>query len=485
LFRSPGFIAGATWLAVYTALLASGERFSVSYLFDTWQLVPWETLSTDPIRSVFYLHTQPPLWNLVLGVLGWMSPASDSLTIQMLMLILGAAAASIAALLAQRLGLGRRFATLAALLATLHPEVLRLAFFPNYELAVAVLLLGLLLASTYIGDVNATHRALMVVTCLATAIVLTRSLYHPVWLGLCLLLVWLGARRLISGRQASIAAAVPIVLIGGWVVKNELLFGTSISSWTGMNLQRSTIPIMSRQELDDMQRDGTVSAIADVRAFSPYEVYEPLMAPCEPRHRHVAVARAEAASGTSNFNYECFLPVYEQAGRDAVTVIRSRPGLFVRGRMWSLRQTYAVDNAPQRSDSIVMRTLDSVFSVGRIDVHLDTATDDWGDRDFAAVISPSRFGLLPIALYIGAFTLGARRLWQAARSRTLTGRSLCFALGALAVGWTIAVGAIGELGEQARFRTMVDPIAWVLSLSAFVPWIAALISRRQGRGGLT
>jgi hypothetical protein len=153
--------------------------------------------------------------------------------------------------------------------------------------------------------------------------------------------------------------------------------------------------------------------------------------------------------------------------------------------MWSLRQTYAVDNAPQRSDSIVMRTLDSVFSVGRIDVHLDTATDDWGDRDFAAVISPSRFGLLPIALYIGAFTLGARRLWQAARSRTLTGRSLCFALGALAVGWTIAVGAIGELGEQARFRTMVDPIAWVLSLSAFVPWIAALISRRQGRGGLT
>ena len=141
LFRSPGFIAGATWLAVYTALLASGERFSVSYLFDTWQLVPWETLSTDPIRSVFYLHTQPPLWNLVLGVLGWMSPASDSLTIQMLMLILGASAASIAALLAQRLGLGRRFATLAALLATLHPEVLRLAFFPNYELAVAVLLL--------------------------------------------------------------------------------------------------------------------------------------------------------------------------------------------------------------------------------------------------------------------------------------------------------------------------------------------------------
>ena len=125
------------------------ERFSTTYLREGWQLVPWDILSSDPVRSVWYLHIQPPGWNLVLGLVGWMTPASEAFALQLLMAAFGVAGAALAAVLASRLGLGRVAAAMVAVVATIHPEVLLLASKPTYELPVAVLLLAIAVAATF------------------------------------------------------------------------------------------------------------------------------------------------------------------------------------------------------------------------------------------------------------------------------------------------------------------------------------------------
>ena len=65
--RTAGF-SGAIWGLVYLLVSVTGQRFSTAYLGYGWQLVPYEVLRAHPIRSVWYLHIQPPLWNLMIGL---------------------------------------------------------------------------------------------------------------------------------------------------------------------------------------------------------------------------------------------------------------------------------------------------------------------------------------------------------------------------------------------------------------------------------
>ncbi|MEY3033622.1 MAG: hypothetical protein RLZ86_244, partial [Actinomycetota bacterium] len=58
--------ATVVWFAVYVLLVVTGLEFDASYLNFGWQLVPWDVLSSDPFRSVWFLHVQPPGWNLFL-----------------------------------------------------------------------------------------------------------------------------------------------------------------------------------------------------------------------------------------------------------------------------------------------------------------------------------------------------------------------------------------------------------------------------------
>lgn len=473
----PGIAAGCGWLVAYLAVCLTGQPFSTAYLGYGWQLIPWDILSSDPWRSVWYLHVQPPLWNLTLGVPAWVSPFSDAITLQVLLAGFGVAGAVFAALLAERLGVRRRWATLIALGAMVHPEVLKLAFEPTYELAVATLLLAILWAAARYADTPERHGALLAVAALGTAVVLTRSLYHPLWLAAVLVVCWWVGRGRVSARSLAVAVLVPLTLIGGWMLKNQALYDrATLSSWFGMNLQRAVIPVLDLDDLERLHADGEVSDIALIGPFGTYELYAPVMPPCTPSHGHRSVTEPDRTTDpySPNFNYECYLPVFDRAGKDAGTVIRRHPGAFVEGRLWSIRATFAVDDTPgafttPASPSVIMRALDTVYSAVRLDYQGVLSTDGWGTPIYGRLIAPTAFGLVPVAMYAGLVVCGTWHAWVLVRRRARDpGRSVVLALGALTTVWTVVVGAVAELGEQARFRTMVDALVWVLVLAELV-----------------
>ena len=488
----PGVAAGLGWAIVYAVVWLSGQRFSTAYLGYGWQLVPWDVLSADPLSSVWFLHIQPPLWNLALGLPAWLSPFSDAGTLQVLMFAIGVANAVLAALVAERLGVRRRWATLVALVATVHPEVLKLAFEPTYELAVSALLLALLWAAARLADSGTRSAAdarpgrwLLAVSAVGTATVLTRSLYHPVWLVVVLAVCWWALRGRVTWRTVGLAALVPLVLVGGWMAKNQVLFDRpTLSSWFGMNLQRAVVPVLDLDDLQRMHADGSVSDIAIIGPFGKYELYADVMPPCAPTRSHRALAEPDRTTDlySPNFNYECFLPVFDQAGEDAWAVIREHPEAFLEGRLWSLRTTFAVAETPPRSPSAVMRAIDSVYSVLRVDYRGALSTEGWGSPIYGELVAPTDFALVPIFMYAGTALAGMWHAWLLARRRAGDiGRSLVLVLGGFTVVWTVGVGAVAELGEQARFRTMVDTVVWVISLSAAIVFIAR--RTRSASGG--
>lgn len=479
----PALVAATVWLAVMSLVGLTGQRFSTAYLDYGWQIVPWDTLTADPLRSVWFLHVQPPLWNLTLGGLAWLSPLSDAVTLLVLQAAVGALLAAGSTRLGMLLGLAAGPATVVALVATLHPEVLKNAFDPTYELVAAALVVWTVVA---VGRAVATRgggRWPLVLVTVATALVLTRSLYHPVWLVAVVAVALLaGAGRRLGRRRMLVLALVPFVLVGGWMLKNQLLFErATLSSWFGMNLQRAVIPVLDTDDLDAMLDSGRLSDVARIGPFGDFDLYAPFepARSCTVEHGHPSVAEPDRTTDpySPNFNYECYLPVFDQAGADARAVIREHPEVWLEGRLWSARVMMAVSPMPAESPSGVMRGLDAVYSLLRVDVGGVISTTGWGTPIYGALEAPADFGVVPMAMYLLVAVAGTVHLAAVVRRRAeVPARSAVLAVSGLTASWTFLVGVVGELGEQARFRTMSDALVWVTA-------IAVVASRlRAGQG---
>ena len=481
--RNAEGVAAATWLAVYALIVRTGQSFLPGYLDFGWQIIPWTILKARPLISVWYLHTQPPLWNLILGVLGRLTPISDARTLQLLQIALGVWLTWLVARILRGLGLRARWITVLAVLVTVNPEVMRNAFEPTYELATAV---GLALAVRALQRLSEHRRPRDYVwlSIALTAVVLTRSLYHPGVIPVVLVAVGIAFRSVISRRAVLAAVLIPTLLVGGWMAKNKVLFDhATMSSWVGMNLQRSTIPLLPLADLQRLRAEGKVSQIAEIGPFGNYGLYRDAMPPCTPSHSDPALTEESHLDAAGviipNFNYECFLPVFDQAGKDFQAVFSAYPRVWLRGRLFSLKMTFATSNLASDSASGVLRRMDQGFRLLRLDVSLTESTLDWGTPLYGRFSFPFRLSLAVIAVYttlaVSALSLllsGLRR-----RTRAPSAQATTVVLVGFLSSFTVIVGAIGELGEQARFRSMTDPVA----LSVGVVLIARVLKRWLGQ----
>ena len=69
-------------------------------------------------------------------------------------------------------------------------------------------------------------------------------------------------------RRVIGALAVPVIAIGGWMLKNEILFGdATMSSWSGMNFERAVLPVVPQAELRRLVEAGKISEVALIGPF--------------------------------------------------------------------------------------------------------------------------------------------------------------------------------------------------------------------------
>jgi hypothetical protein len=243
-----------------------------------------------------------------------------------------------------------------------------------------------------------------------------------------------------------------------------------------MNMQRAVIPVLPKDDLDEMYAKGQISDIAMIGPFGKYELYQDVVEPCVPEHNFRALTEVTRTTDqwSPNFNAECFLPIFDQAGKDAIAVIKEHPEAWLEGRLWSLRTTIAVSPIPSESPSVVMRTLDHLFSVARLDFGGILSTEGWGTPIYGQLEAHADFGLMLIPMYVMVGLLGLWQIIQRLRRKVLISTAPIYLVGSFTVTFTVIVGAIAELGEQSRFRTMVDPIVTVMFVALVVPVVQRL-----------
>jgi hypothetical protein len=456
---------------VYLLLCATGQRFSTQYLDIAWQLIPTETLRSDPLGSVWHLHIQPPLWNLIVGVILRWSPVPDAISLQVLQFGFGVLGVALLASLLARL-FGRPWVGVAvATITMLDPQVLAGAFTPTYELPTTCGLIAVLWL--VLMRPRSPRFALISLATVGTAIVLTRTVFHPVWLVLLLVSSWWVVRHAVDRRTVVLTLAIPVVLIGGWMGKNAALFDRpTLSSWFGMNLQRAVIPVATDEQLTSWAARGDISEItaAYPSGFVSFSAYEPYVGPCVTQHDHPATANVNRLGNDifPNFNAECYLPIYDIAGEDARWVILHHPSLYLEGRWWALRAWVTEAPPPLLTTSAIYDALRPAYRIAQLGVPSSLPSIRWGDLPYGAFTTKTHLSLLQAGATVLVIGAAIRAAWRRLRRRPSSPWIQVEVVAGLIVGWNLVVGVLFELGEQFRFRATTDPIT--MSIGIWLAW---------------
>jgi hypothetical protein len=474
-------VVGAVAAAIGT-LAAAGIGVERSALEEAWQLVDLDVLADDPLGSVWFLHTQPPLHNLVVGLVAW-SPLPLPGTLQVLYTacLLGIGL-GIHHLLV-RWGVGPLAAGAATAVAVLNPYLLSSMHIGSYEVPVALAVVGtLVFAQQYLdtgrpGWLLATSGA-------ATFGALTRSLLHPAWVvGIVAVLV---AARAAPPRAVAAAALAPLVLVGGWMAKNEVLFDRfTASSWLGFNLQRGVVAPMVLDDVESAVAAGDVSPLAREQPWQTLAAYGDLAAGCEPTRDHPALAVAtKERDDVPNLNAECFLPLYDQAADDAGVLLRRHPGRYLATRRDAFVLTIGATTAGPPGTST---WIDEVYDRVNLTRTLTVDATDWNLPLYGPVLMPIESSLLLGGLLVvvaGRSIVAIARLARRGARRADRARWPSEEVVWVLVGGTVAVvvvgGALAEMGENARFRTSLDPVLIALPLGTA---LRAVARRTAGRSG--
>jgi hypothetical protein len=391
-------------------------------------------------------------------------PLSTDLSLQLLLFGFGVGVVALATRLSIRLELPSGLSVLIGVGIGTLPTSFPYVFSLRYETVVVLLLLALLNAAVDLRG-RPSGRALAVFAWTASALTLVRASFHPIWLAVCLVIGWLLARD-VTTRKRMLAAGPPLMIVALLVLKNLVLFDSgSLTSWQGMNLLRSIQYAIPQADLDAMAADSTISRVGSTPAFQPYHVYEEFMPPCEPETQGVLSEQyagppipspfGSAPWSPPNFNYSCYLAVYNQAGHDAITLIREMPSRWFEARAASLRAwftNYAVADGPIER----WRRLSDVAPLTVLEVE----TNDWSSKFYAELVNvPLSAPILIVTLaFLVLLVISAMR---SIRTRRVGPTDFLVLSAAFLYASNFFPGVLFELGEQARFRVVTDAVVCV------------------------
>lgn len=472
-------MALAGFLASRALAWTLGVRFDAAPLDYFWQFLDPTLLRDDLFGSLVHLHSQPPGFNALLGLV--LKTGIDPTTaFGVLFHTAGLGACLGLFALLDRLGLDPlRAGCVAALFAASPTAVLYEHWLFYTHLVACLLILGALAAHALVVRGRARDAALL---SLAVAVLAsTRSLFHLAWAIAIVAGGLLLARRarpgLRVGRLAA-AAAPALLLVVAVYAKNAVLFGSPASStWLGMSLAKLTTWRLDPELRESWAASGVLSPAARVRPFSPLSHY-PRELVAAPAWGHPALDRIVKPGNYTNFNHGAYVRLNRVYLRDAATVMRRRPKLWLQslGLAW-LR--YAI---PPGQYDFVAANAAAYAPVDRVYQLATGVPEAWtGVRRKPALGDPAYLVRRIRWLYWAATAAGVAwalvRLRRGADAGERAVLLYCLANAA----WIAGVANAVELGENQRFQVMAEPLQLVLiAWAGECAWRKGLAKRRSG-----
>lgn len=450
-----GLLAGLLWLR--------GMNFATSEAFDSWdwmwQVIKTEDLLQRPWSSLWYLHAQPPgfsLWGLFwLRLFG---EANFPASMQAGYVLLGMATVAMTWSIARAIA-GRRLALIAALGMALNPSLFLYEAYTLYEMLVIALVVGSaacllrVVRSVWLepGRTGAWLAGFVVVL---NTLVLTRSLYHWIFLWAALAFAWPAWRR--WRRPARIALLLLAVAPPGlWYAKNQYQYGFfGASSWFGIGLFKVLIDAHTYQELVDLRDEGVIPFYVEQRYSYEHDPSDYIEFGFDETSEIPLLNRDDF----HNINMIAIAKGYEEA---SIRVIRRNPLRY----LYAVYLSYCAYSAPPSRFGHLERNRMQFLGMWEpfvADILYGALLTDW-----YKMLTHVDFGSLYFFYF--PFIVAGAAWWTLRRWR---GRSLprermrawMMAYALFVVLYVTAIGCMFELGENMRFRFATEPLTLIMTL---------------------
>ena len=454
------FAAFALLHVVYHLL---GVRMDMTPLGVFMQYADPELLRTRLLETCWYLHIQPPLFNLFLGCVLKAFPGAETVAFEVVFLAFGFVAYAGLVLLQMRLGVSRVVAVGLATLFMASPSFILYEHLLAYTLPCAFLLiLSALMLDVFLrGQYSWAGWAFFICLALLCG---TRATYHLVfYLAVAAGVLWAAW----PPRRALLwMAVVPGLFVGGMYVKNLALFGEfSACSFAGKNAWIKTIGNLRWEDKEALVREGRLSPVSLVNRFEAIPSYPAEYQKVEGYDGIPVLREMSRSSGEINYNHLAQIAISRAYRRDALYGVLHFPKVFAvtTAQAWLNYLTPPSEKAADSSNYPLLKPLAKVydrFVFGEVNIPLEEGAPllehhPWGTSQYLGLLVE-----LPLLLGYGfwcAFAHGrAKHLMT--REQRLTILYLCFVIAYVAI-----VGNTLELSETSRFRFETDPFYLVLA----------------------
>ncbi len=443
----------------------AGVRFDARPVVHYYQFIDPELLKQRLVESMYYLHVQPPGWNLYTGIVLKLFPRSYPIALHIVHLVLGLGICWLIFYLMRGLSVSRWIAFALAAWFTVSPGTVLFENFMLYEYIVCFLLVASAAGLWRCVNEGSMPRFVLFFL-LLLALVFMRNFFHLIYV----VAVLAALAYLSKGRRQRImlAASLPLIIVVGLYTKNWVLFGSfSGSTWLGMNMDTITAHQLTGREGRDLVAQGVISPVSLVDLGSPIESYKPYVQ--MPARTGIPVLdECVTSTGATNFNCLAFFQVQRAYTRDGLALLRHYPIVYLRSTAaaWF---TYFLPpgdfpffdlNRPR------IRAVDRFWNVVFFGQFYD-AGDRKGLRELAA-----RGAFASLVLHTGLFLMiGLPALWiwgvvhlvRGVRRNTLD-RPSAILIGFLLfnIGYLTAVANLLSSFENNRYRFPFDPFYLVL-----------------------
>lgn len=437
----------------------AGVRFDVLAMEHGWYILDLNLLRTNLLQSLLYMHIQPPLQNLYIGVVLKLFPERWALVFHLSYLALGFLGGLALYLTQKRLGVPPALASLLTVLYLISPASILYENWFHYTYPVAMLLLGAAFFLIRFLQEGRWRDGFAFFGLLA-AVGLIRSTYHLVWLLGVAAMLALFAGRL--RRRALLAALLPLLLVAAWYGKNLVVFGQfANSTWMGLNLAKATIFMIPSGARQEMVANGELSEIVLLDTFLPLEAYERFIQPAPPTGIPVLDQRRNTF-GEPNYNHIAYLQVSQLYLQDALTVVLEHPAIYRSGLLFAWEICYRSPTdyifiADNRQQIAGINALYDRFYYGKFGGLLRELLPD----DFLEYVDLGRLSYFSLLNLLLAAGLGVWSFWRLAFGKAEMDRAALLAVlfVCVTIVFTILVSNTLEASENNRYRFESEPLA--------------------------
>ncbi len=436
----------------------AGILFQGDLSLGYWHLIDPNLMLTDLWRSVYYLHSQPPLMNLLIGIVFQAFPTAYQEVFHVLYFIIGLSLACGIYFLGIQLRLEPWLAAIITAWLVVSPGTVLYEHLLAYGYPLAALLT---LSGVFLHLFASTGKSIWgaLFFCSLAIISLTWGFFHIVWFFFLILIAFI----LIPERKKMILAALlPFMIVTGWYSKNLYQAGQfTASSWVGMNLSKIATFRTPEEERKQFVKSGTLSDFALIPPFRNPLVYLKLLPDTQVTGIPI-LDEIYTSLGTRNFHHLVYAEASHNYLMDALRVIYLMPDYYLRSIGQAL---YIYSHSPSDFDPVVgnRNTLGS-FDLWWNRIFYGQWKSDETSIERNSSMSMEYVGWWIVASFLATTTCSIVSLWKNRRHLAEPENMLVLFM-VYNILFVTVVGNLMDIGENNRFRFTVDPFILILFVS--------------------